>query len=159
MNASRSIPGRPVQTGSTVARKISDLVADCLDASAEIDQVSVKTELAAAAPYLAQLVNAGHLANQSLVLIAAKLRLSVTCPVGEKAVNSTEDLLPARGAATADDWMLHIPAPPPYNEILRVLVDGSDHLTTAAAPLIIESADSGRNVVDLAALSRAAREE
>lgn len=155
MNAARIIPGRPFQSGTTAAHKIVALIEGSLDASPALDPTPVKRELDAAVPYLAQLVNAGHLAEDELVLMAATLRLAVTCPVGARALTATENLLPARGAATATTWRLHLPCPDLYEELLAGMVDRSEHLTTEPAPAVTDGTGAGsHSVVDLGALAR-----
>lgn len=159
MNAFRTIPGRPIQTGSAAARKIIDLLVACLDASTDIDQAAARSELTAAESCLAQLVNAGHLAQHELVLVAARLRLTVACPVGAIALASAENLTPARGAATADSWMLYIPLVAPYDELHLDLIKNSDHLSTEEAPAEATGESvSSRSFVDLESFARAAGE-
>lgn len=134
MNSTRTIPGRPTRSGTEVAEAIIDLVASTLDASPDLSSGSVRAELAEAVPTLALLSSAGDLAEDALVLIAANLRLVINVPVGEAALSARDDTAPPRGATTATDWKLHIPAPGSLAALARSVASTCRHVSTEPPP-------------------------
>jgi hypothetical protein len=155
MNAHRTIPARPVQSGTAVGQKIVRVVSLSLDASPNFPPNVTEAELARAVPFLALLANAGHLVRGDLVLAAGTLRLTFFCPTGPRAVAATEDMTPGRGAATATTWRLHLPSPEGYDGLLADLLDHSDHFT-ADCPPAVESSRRTAALIDLMALAEAA---
>lgn len=154
MNATRTIVGRPVRTGDAVSRSIVDLVAATLDASPHVTADRVRTELAAAVPALSLLASGGYLANGDLVLVAADLRLTIKVPVGENALAATEDDSPPRGAATATDWSLHLPAPNHLADVAEAAATACPHVSTETPPATSATqAASASAAIDLARLA------
>lgn len=135
MNATRTIPGRPISSGTGVADEIIDLVAATLDPSPHIAAKAVRAELSEALPVLSLLASGGHLTDGHLLLLAASLRLTICVPVGEAAVRATADTSAPRGAATAEDWMLYIPTPNGLAELAESTAANCAHVSTDPPPL------------------------
>lgn len=154
MNATRTIAGRPVRTGDAVSRSIVDLVAATLEASPHVTADRVRMELASAIPALSLLASGGYLANGGLVLAAADLRLTINVPVGENALHATEDDDPPRGAATATDWSLHLPAPSHLAAVAEAAAAACPHVSTDTPPVVSSTkAASASGVIDLTRLA------
>lgn len=134
MNATRIIPGRPIRSGDQVADAVVDLVASTLESTPHIDNAGVRAELSEALPALALLGSGGHLCGDQLVLAAAELRLVIQIPVGEEALAATENSAAPRGAASARDWTLYLPAPAGLAALVDAAAAACAHLSTAAAP-------------------------
>ena len=134
MNARRTIPGRPISSGADVANEIVDLVAATLDPSPHITTKAVRTELSDALPVLSLLASGGHLTDGSLLLLAASLRLTICVPVGEAALTATADTSAPRGAATAENWMLYIPAPKGLAALAESAESTCAHVSTDPPP-------------------------
>lgn len=135
MNATRTIPGRPIRSGTEVAEAIVDLIASTLDPSPHIAAEAVRTELAAALPALALLASGGHLADGALVLTAADLRLVIKVPVGEAALTANENTA-APGAATATNWTLHLPTPDGMAALAESAASACVHVSINPAPTV-----------------------
>lgn len=134
MNATRTIPGRPISSGMDVAIEIVDLVAATLDPSPHITATAVRSELSDALPVLSLLASGGHLADGHLLLLAASLRLTICVPVGEAALTATADASAPRGAATAENWMLYIPAPNGLAPLAESAASTCAHVSTDPPP-------------------------
>jgi hypothetical protein len=134
VNATRTIPGRPIRSAADVADAIVDLIASTVDASPHIDTDEVRSELAAAVPALALLASGGHLVGEALVLTAADLRLVINVPVGEAALAATENIAAPRGAATATDWSLHLPTPGGMAALAKSAASACTHVSIDPAP-------------------------
>lgn len=154
MNVARTIAGRPVRTGDVVARSIIDLVAATLDTSPHLTADGVRDELASAVPALSLLASGGYLANGDVVLAAADLRLTINVPVDEKALAATENDSPPRGAATATDWSLHLPAPNGLADISEAAAIACSHVSTDPPPAESASqATASAAAIDLSRLA------
>ena len=57
-----------------------------------------------------------------LVLVAGELWLEITAVSGSAALSLEENLNPVPGAASASDWMLHVPQVEPMAKLVRVTV-------------------------------------
>lgn len=134
MNVTRTIPGRPIRSGTNVAEAIVDLIASTLDASPQIAAENVRSELAEALPALAILASGGHLVEGALVLTAADLRLVIKVPVGEAAFAAAEDIAAPRGAATATGWTLHLPTPAGMAALAESAASACTHVTIDPPP-------------------------
>lgn len=152
MKATRTIPGRPINDGTAVAEAIIELIAETLAASPHINAEDVKSELASSTSALALLAGGGHLRDGDLVLIAATLRLQLEVPVGESALDAEANTNPPRGAATAEDWRLHLPVPEVLASLVHAAATTSTHVTTDAAPEDAPSTASKAVSVDLGRL-------
>jgi hypothetical protein len=153
VNATRTIAGRPLRSGAAVAQAIVDLIATTLDASPHIAATGVRDELESVIPALGLLASGGHLMNGEVVLVAADLRLTINVPVGEKALNATENDSHPRGAATATDWTLHLPAP---NGMAEFAAAACPHLSTdtPVAVSATRAVAGAAAVIDLTRLAR-----
>lgn len=134
MNATRTIPGRPISSGTDVANEIVDLVAATLDPSPHITANAVRAELSDALPVLSLLASGGHLNDGGLLLLAASLRLTICVPVGEAALTATADTSAPRGAATAENWMLYIPTPNGLAALAESAASTCAHVSTDPPP-------------------------
>jgi hypothetical protein len=153
MRADRTVPGRPVSSGETVAEKVVEVIVATLERSHHLNREEVSQELDPAKPALALLANAGFLADGGLVLVAPGLRLEVTVPVGEKAIRASEDTTPARGAADAETWTLHLPGPAPYTGLVGAVAAEAPHLTIDKPPIEAPERAAAAVQVDLAGLA------
>lgn len=140
MNASRTIAGRPVRTGDAVAQAIVDLVVATLNPSPHLVSADVRGELEAAIPALSLLASGGHLAHDGVVLAASDLRLTIVVPVGERALSAQENDSAPRGAATANDWSVHLPTPDGLASLIEGTVAACPHVSSDDAP---SSSDDG----------------
>jgi len=134
MKATRTVPGRPINVGEAVARRIIDLVVETLDRSPDLDAEAIRTELGGAHATLALLASGGHLRRGELALVAPGLRLRIDVPVGEDALKATENTDPPRGASTADDWKMHVPVPASLAAIVRAAARSCPHLSLGPPP-------------------------
>lgn len=134
MKATRTVPARPVNDTESVTRKIIDLVAETLGRSHHLDADGIRAELAVAEASLALLAVGGHLRRGDLVLAAPGLRLRIDVPVGEDALSATEYIEPPRGAANADRWTLHLPAPDALGPVVKAAGRSSPHVSLEPAP-------------------------
>jgi hypothetical protein len=139
VNATRTIPGRPLRGGTAVADTVIELVASTLDPSPYLTAAEIRSELAAARSALALLASGGHLAGDDLVLTAADLRLIIKVPVGESALSASENLSAPRGAATATDWTLHLPSPDAATALAASAASACSHVSIEPAPAVTAS--------------------
>lgn len=134
MKATRTVPGRPVNNSSSTTAKIIGLVAATLDRSPSLDADEVRAELDAAEAALGLLAVGGHLRRGELVLMTSGLRLRIDVPVGEDALAATEYTDTPRGAATADDWTLHLPVPDTLASVVKAASKSCPHVSIEPAP-------------------------
>jgi hypothetical protein len=136
---------------------IADLVRETLSPAQQIDADAARTVVMGAIGVGRVLVSGGHLADGRLVLAAGPLRLEITVVSGTAAIDTQENLNVVPGAASADDWTLHLPAPELIATWVADAVAGSDHLSDEPAPAetsartAVAASESG---IDAAALSR-----
>ena len=157
MNATRIIAGRPVRGGVAVAHLIQELVAATLDTSPHFVTQEVRKELGAAVPALTLLASGGYIANGNLVLVAAGLQLTIKVPVGEEALSVQENHDAPRGAATATDWVLHLPTSPDMAEIAESAAASCPHVSTGP-PSELPEREKAAAAIDLTRLvSRSGR--
>lgn len=158
MNATRIIAGRPVRGGVAVGQIIQELVAATLDTSPHIVTQEVRKELRAAVPALTLLASGGYIANGDLVLVAAGLRLTIKVPVGEEALSVRENHDAPRGAATATDWVLHLPTPPGMADIAESAAASCPHVSTGPPSELAGRETAAATAIDLTRLvSRSGR--
>ena len=134
MKATRTVPGRPVNDSGSTTAKIISLVATTLDRSPSLNADAIRAELDAAEAALGLLAAGGHLRRGELVLVTPGLRLRINVPVGEDALAATEFTDAPRGAATADAWTLHIPAPETLATVARAASKSCPHVSVEPAP-------------------------
>lgn len=152
MNATRTIPGRPIRGATDVVDAIVELIASTLDASPDIAAEDVRSELAEATPALGLLASGGHLAEGVLVLAAADLRLVINVPVGEAALAATENIAAPRGAATATGWTLHLPAPAGMAALVETAASACCHVSIDPPPPATARSEASATGIDLTRL-------
>jgi hypothetical protein len=155
----REIAGAPERTAGETADVIVEMVGETLGASRTISSALVNRELAVAAHAIRMLIAGKHLNAMPVMLIADPLRLEITTVTGERAVGLDENLGCVPGAATAQDWMLHLPAPQPLTPWITEVVANLDHVTIKAPPSEKQTAAHEAlrlNEIDVGALRRAA---
>lgn len=157
MKATRTIAGRPINDGAAVAETVIELIAETLAASPHFEAKDVKSELAGSTAALALLAGGGHLRDGDLVLIAGTLRLQIEVPVGKNALEAEMNTNPPRGAATAEDWRLHLPVPDVLAPLVHAAGKTSTHVTTDPAPDEPPAAASKAVTVDLSRLREIGR--
>ena len=155
MKATRTVPGRPVNDTGTVVTKVVNLVTETLDRSPRLNNDEIQAELEAVTTALGLLSMGGHLRRGELVLVTPGLRLRIDVPVGEDALGATEYVDPPRGAATADDWSLHLPAPGSLAAVVKAACRSCPHVSVEPAPTEAPSRQ-GRSVASMIDLSRLA---
>lgn len=134
MKATRTMPGRPVNDTRTVVTKVVNLVTETLDRSPRLNADEIQKELDGATAALGLLSVGGHLRHGELVLVAPGLRLRIDVPVGEDALRASEYVDPSRGAATADDWSLHLPVPDSLAAVVKAATRSCPHVSAKPAP-------------------------
>jgi hypothetical protein len=159
----RQIAGPPIRSASAVWTTIADLVRDTLAPASEIDEAAARAQVMSVMGVGRALVSAGHLEPEPLTLIASPLRLDITVVSGTAATTLHENLNIVPGAATATDWVIHVPAAGAMAGWISDAVADSAHLTTEPPPVLRESAaltaSPASGDFDAAALSRLLGEE
>lgn len=138
---------------------IACLIADTLDRSASITRNQVETAMRCAAPVGRHLVAGGHLDRQPLTLIADPVYCTITTVSGTAALSLEENLNPIPGGATADTFMIYLPAPAVLAQAVKDAAKASPHLSADAPPAPGDEAKAARagvgvDVIDLDALAR-----
>lgn len=154
MQRHRSIAGSPLRDATQAWSTLVDLVATTLAKSPHLDEVSVRTELAATDEIGPRLVAGGHLAETPLVLVAENLEVRITVASGAEAFAVEENLAPVPGGGTAKEWRLHLPTPPTLAAAIDTAVAASPHLTTDAPLKAATKAAAAIDLIDLEALAR-----
>jgi hypothetical protein len=157
MKATRTVPGRPVNDIDGVTRAVIDRVAETLDRSSDLDAAEIRSELHAGREAIGLLAAGGHLRRGELVMVAPGLRLQVDVPVGEDALSANENTDPPRGAASADEWTLHLPAPDNLAAVVNAAARSCPHVSLDAAPDEAPPRRDGTEAskIDLSRLTRA----
>jgi hypothetical protein len=154
------IAGAPERSASATADLVVEMLTETLAAAAALDGEAVASELNAVHGATRMLIAGKHLAGQALVLRADPLRLEITVLSGDKAASIDENLGKVAGAASATDWILHLPAPPPIGDWIADAVRALDHVTIEAAPAMTNSATTPAvqaSDIDIDALREATR--
>lgn len=143
MQRRRDLAASPVRTAAETWTTLCDLVADTLDRSASIDRESVVTELDRATPAGVALVAGGHTDRLDVTLVAADLRLTVRTVSGADAFRALDDenLNAVPGAATAENWALHLPRPEALAGLIDDVIADTSHLGTGQPSTNDESED------------------
>lgn len=116
------------------------MLIETLAPAAALDLDVVAHELDAIRGATRMLIAGKHLSGPGIVLRADPLRLEITVVTGDKAASVDENLGKVAGAASANDWMLHLPARTPIGDWIADAVRALDHVTTDAAPAVTEAA-------------------
>ena len=130
MQRHREIASSPQRTAGEAWQVVAELVAVTLERSPSIDRSSVDTTMEAARGVGRMLIGGGHLESNPIVVIAGQLWLEITTISGDGALTLAENLNPVPGAATADSWMVHLPAPGPLAKIVKDIAKTDDHLSS-----------------------------
>jgi hypothetical protein len=155
----RTIAGAPVRTASESADLVVEMLRETLAPATAIDQDTVQHELDGARDALRMLISAQHLTGDPLVLMAEPLRLEINVAGGAAALKLQENLGKVSGAATAQAFCVHLPAPAPLTAWIEGSLSGLKHITTAPAPAEsppVEGSAAGPLGIDLEALRRVA---
>jgi len=136
----RAIAGAPERSATAAADLVIEMLIETLAPASVLDQDVVVHELDAVRGATRMLIAGKHLGGQAIVLRADPLRLEITIITGDKAASVNENLGKVAGAASATDWMLHIPAPTPIGDWISDAVRALDHVTIEAAPAVTTAA-------------------
>lgn len=149
----RAIAGVPERSATAVADLVVEMLIETLAPAATLDHDVVAHELDAIRGATRMLIAGKHLSSPGIVLRADPLRLEITVVTGDKAASVNENLEKVAGAASATDWMVHLPAPTPIRDWIADAARALDHVTIDAAPAVTEagaaSASSAVQAVDI----------
>lgn len=136
MERHRDIAASPARTVGATWDAITDLVVETLGRSPTIDGLVVREAFGSIAPGGQALVAAGHLDKLRITVVADPLRLTIGTVSGAAAFRALEDetVGPVPGAATAEAWTAYLPRPSGLARLLDEVVEGIDHVSTAAPP-------------------------
>ncbi len=136
MQRHREIASSPQRTAGETWDTIAAIVGVTLERSPNIDRSTVDATMSAGGGVGRMLISGGHLESTPIVVTAGQLWLEITTVSGDRALTIEENLNPVPGAATADDWMVHLPAAGPIAKIVKNSVKADDHLSSdeATAP-------------------------
>jgi hypothetical protein len=156
----REIASSPQRAAGEAWQVIAELAAVTLERSPNIDRATVDTTMAAAGGVGRMLIAGGHLESSPIILVAGQLWLEIVTVSGDRALTVEENLNPVPGAATADEWIVHLPAAGSLARIVKDLAKTHDHLSSAE-PQAQEVSEGTQKVGALneAALARWAEEK
>lgn len=140
----RDIAASPVRTAAETWTVVRELIADTLDRSDVIDGDQVRRVLDAAAPAGVALIAAGYTGTADVTVVAPPLRLTIRTVAGTDAfkAEADENLNPVPGAATATEWIVHLPKPAGLSSLIDEAVDTSTHLSAEPPPMEVATASS-----------------
>lgn len=136
----RALAGAPERSATAVANLVVEMLIETLAPAAALDREVVARELDAIRGATRMLIAGKHLSREGIVLRADPLRLEITVVTGDKAGSVNENLGKVAGAASATEWMLHLPAPTPIGDWIADAARALDHVTIDAAPAVTEAA-------------------
>lgn len=110
MQRRREIASSPQRGAEETWQIITELVGATLERSPNIARSAVDATMAGADGVGRMLIAGGHLEANPIVVVAGQLWLEIATISGDRALTIEENLNPVPGAATADDWTVHIPA-------------------------------------------------
>jgi hypothetical protein len=152
----RKIAAAPERGAGEVWKTITNLLADTLERSEQIERDEVERALQSAGGIGRQLVSGGHLRKTPLVLVAGDLWLEIEVCSGDAALTVEENLNPVPGTAGISSWTLHLPQAEPLAKLVRAAAKSDQHLSAdppkAPAPAS-EGSSSGSAAFDDAALA------
>lgn len=159
MKRHRDVAAAPQRGAAATWEAITYLVADTLGRSASISRTDVETAMRAAAPVGRHLVAGGHLDRQPLMLIAEPVYCTISTVSGTAALSLEENLNPIPGGASAETFMIYLPAPVVLAQEVKNAAKTSPHLSADAPPepageATAARAGAGVGVIDLDALAR-----
>jgi hypothetical protein len=156
----REIASSPQRSAGEAWRVITELVAVTLERSPNIDRPTVDATMEAAGGVGRMLIAGGHLESSPIIVVAGQLWLEIVTVSGDRALTIEENLNPVPGAATADDWTVHLPADGPLAKVVKDLAKTDDHLSSDEP--VEKAVSEGREKVGAlneAALARWAEEK
>jgi hypothetical protein len=125
----RKIAGAPERTAGEVWGTITDLLADTLERSEEIERAEVEAAMEAAGGVGRQLVSGGHLRKNPLVLLAGEMWLEIEVLSANAAVGLEENLNPVPGGGSASQWTLYLPPVEPLAKLVHAAAKEDEHLS------------------------------
>jgi hypothetical protein len=153
----REIAASPQRTTADTWTTIRMLIADTLEQSSSIDRLEVDEALEPLEQVGRMLVAGGHLEQDPLTLVAAKMFLEIATVSGTRALTLEENLRPVAGTAGAADWTLYVPQVEPMAKLVRAAVKGCDHLSADAPAAAVPASTASSRGVDFDAAARWAR--
>ncbi len=161
MKRHREIASSPQRGAGEAWLAITELTADTLERSPNIQRADVEAAMAHAGGVGRMLIAGGHLQTHPLVLVSGELWLEITTVSGEAALTLEENLRPVPGGAAAKQWTLHLPACPPLTKLVEQAAKSDAHLSaetpTEAATVEAKPAEGLINEEALARWARGAR--
>ena len=156
MRRYRTVAAAPVRSASAAWQVITGLVADTVATSGALSRSDAEQAMAAAAPAGRMLIAGGHLDRHPLTLIAGLVHCEITTVSGTAALTAEENLNPVPGAAGADDYTVHLPAPYPLAAVVADAVAGNPRLSDAPPPAPEARAATGTGpLIDMDAVRKA----
>lgn len=154
----RQIAGPPVRSATAVWTAVAELVHDTLAPAGAIDANLARDAVMDVIAIGRVLVSGGHLEHSGLTLIADPLRLDITVVSGTDATTLSENLNTVPGAASATEWILHLPASGAVGGWVVDAVATSPNLASEPPPVVKEAAalptPSSGGEIDAGALAR-----
>lgn len=157
MKRHRDIAAAPQRSAAVTWQVIICLVADTLERSPRIDRAEVEAVMRAAAPVGRHLVAGGHLDRQPLTLVAEPVYCTITTVSGTAVLSLEENLNPIPGGASAETFMVYLPAPAVMAQAVKEIAKTSPHLSADTPPEpagVATAASANGGGLDLAALAR-----
>jgi hypothetical protein len=158
----RSIAGTPERSAEEATTVLIEMLAETLAPASALDRKVITSELAQGHAAVRMLIAGKHLRDLPIVLAADPLRLEITVVSGDAALTLKENLGKVPGAATATDWMLHVPAPAPITGWVEEALQGLEHVTSERATSQASRSSAGQftsSQIDPDALRRVAAGE
>jgi hypothetical protein len=155
----REIASSPQRSAGEAWQVITELAADTLERSPDIQRADVEAAMAHCGGVGRMLIAGGHLQTHPLVLLSGELWLEITTVSGDAALTLDENLNPVPGSAAAKEWTLHLPACPPLTKLVEQTAKGDAHLSAEEPSEAVGEAEAATASLNEAALARWAREE
>jgi hypothetical protein len=156
----RDIAASPVRTAAEAWAVIRELIAVTLERSDDIDGDDVRRTLDGAAPAGTAVIAAGYTGTADITVVATPLHLTIRTVGGTDAfkAQADENLNPVPGAATAQDWVVHLPNPAGLASLIEGVVATSAHLSAGTPPPeASEARSSSATTIDLRRLDPSRR--
>jgi hypothetical protein len=152
----RTVAASPARSASAAWQVITDLVVGTVTMSGELARADAEQAMATAAPAGVMLIAGGHLDQHPVTLIAGLAHCQITTVSGTAALLAEENLNPVPGAAGADTYTIHLPAPEPLAAVVADAVAGHPCLTDAPPPAPADrAAGPAAPLIDLGAVQKA----
>ncbi len=160
MQRRREIACSPQRNAREAWQVIAELVAVTLERSPSIDRSAVEAAMETVGGVGRMLIAGGHLESAPITVVAGQLWLEIVTVSGDRALTIEENLNPVPGAATADDWKVHLPAEGPLAKLIKDASKKDDHLS-ADEPVVPTTSEGQQTVGALneAALASWAKEK